>query len=206
MPPPLRLRSTSSRFRCSMDEVQLVGERLGVQREGEVFVLNPKDSFRIAYHGPLDSRFTQGAPNLKARRRTCTLRRAIDAVLAGQTVANPRVNLKVGQTIAFPQNAAARRCTQPSPIRKRSRRFSGRNAVTCHQKGGIGPFQMSSYEVVKGFAPMIREAVRTKRMPPWFADPHVGTSQTTRRSRLSRPRLWSTGSRRARLAARVRTS
>ena len=34
---------------------------------------------------------------------------------------------------------------------------------------------MNSYELVKGFAPMIRETVRTKRMPPYFADPHIGT-------------------------------
>ncbi len=46
--------------------------------------------------------------------------------------------------------------------------------VTCHQKGGIGPFAMDSYEVVKGFAPMIRETIRTGRMPPYFADPHIG--------------------------------
>jgi hypothetical protein len=49
-----------------------------------------------------------------------------------------------------------------------------RKCVTCHQKGGIGPFQMNSYEVVKGFAPMMRETVMTKRMPPFFADPHIG--------------------------------
>jgi len=28
--------------------------------------------------------------------------------------------------------------------------------------------------MVKGFAPMIREVVRTKRMPPWHVDPHYG--------------------------------
>ena len=33
---------------------------------------------------------------------------------------------------------------------------------------------MDSYEKVKGFAPMIREAIRTDRMPPYNADPHVG--------------------------------
>ncbi len=36
------------------------------------------------------------------------------------------------------------------------------------------PWQMSSYEIVKGFAPMIREVLRTQRMPPWHADPHYG--------------------------------
>jgi hypothetical protein len=46
------------------------------------------------------------------------------------------------------------------------------NCVTCHRQGGIGPWQMTSYEMIKGFAPMIREVVRTERMPPWHADPH----------------------------------
>jgi hypothetical protein len=49
-----------------------------------------------------------------------------------------------------------------------------KKCVTCHQKGGIGPFRMDSYEIVKGFAPMMRETVMTRRMPPFFADPHVG--------------------------------
>ena len=44
----------------------------------------------------------------------------------------------------------------------------------CHQPGGIGPFSMTSYEMVKGFSPMIREVLRTKRMPPFHADPHYG--------------------------------
>ena len=46
------------------------------------------------------------------------------------------------------------------------------NCVACHRTGGIGPWQMSSYDMIKGFAPMIREVVRTQRMPPWHADPH----------------------------------
>ena len=45
--------------------------------------------------------------------------------------------------------------------------------VVCHTEGGIGPWSMSSYEMVRGFAPMMREVIRTKRMPPWHADPHI---------------------------------
>ncbi len=29
--------------------------------------------------------------------------------------------------------------------------------------------------MVRGFAPMICKVIRTKRMPPWHAGPHVGT-------------------------------
>ena len=52
--------------------------------------------------------------------------------------------------------------------------------VACHQVGGVGPWAMTSYDMVKGFAPMIREVVRTQRMPPWHADPHYGTFEGVR--------------------------
>jgi hypothetical protein len=39
---------------------------------------------------------------------------------------------------------------------------------------------MTSYDMVKGFAPMIREVVRTERMPPWHADPHYQSFEGAR--------------------------
>ena len=55
--------------------------------------------------------------------------------------------------------------------------------------------------MVNGFAPMIREVVRTQRMPPWHADPHYGSSRTTARCRRTRSRRWCTGSKPAHRAA-----
>lgn len=45
------------------------------------------------------------------------------------------------------------------------------NCQTCHRKGGIAPFAMDSYQVVNGFAPLIKEAVLTRQMPPGQIDP-----------------------------------
>src|SRR5262249_35737577 len=140
-----------------MDEYQLVGEQLGVQREGEVFVVDVKNGHKIAYHGPVAN---TGA--------------AIDAVLGGQAVANPRVEVKAGKTIAFPQRDKSASFSQISYPKDVAPILEAK-CVTCHEKGGIGPFAMDSYEVVKGFAPMMRETIRTDRMPPYFADPHIGT-------------------------------
>jgi len=140
-----------------VDELQLVGESLGVQREGEVFVVDPKAQFKIAYHGPL-----------------ADTAKAIDAVVAGKAVATPRVDVKSGKTIAFPERGKAQEHASISytdtvaPIIQEK-------CVACHQKGGIAPFAMDSYEIVKAMAPMIRESVRAERMPPYFADPHIGT-------------------------------
>lgn len=50
----------------------------------------------------------------------------------------------------------------------------------CHVEGGIAPWAMTGYDMVRGFAPMIREVVRTRRMPPWHADPHIGAWQGDR--------------------------
>ena len=44
----------------------------------------------------------------------------------------------------------------------------------CHKEGGIGPWQMDSFETVKGWSPMMREVIMNKRMPPWHADPRYG--------------------------------
>ena len=65
---------------------------------------------------------------------------------------------------------------------------------------------MNSYEMVKGFSPMIREVIRTDRMPPYNADPHVGKFADDK-NLIARPRSrpWSTGSRPARRAARATT-
>ena len=138
-----------------MDEQQLVGEQLGVKREGEVFVIDPK-TWTVAYRGPV--------PNTIA---------ALDAVLAGRAVAQPRIEMAEGRTLSFPEQARAAEFARISYAQEIAPILQAK-CVSCHLSGGIGPFAMDSYEIVKGFSPMIRETIRTRRMPPYFADPHIG--------------------------------
>lgn len=46
--------------------------------------------------------------------------------------------------------------------------------ASCHREGGIGPFSMDSHLMLKGWSPMIREVLVTKRMPPTQVDPEIG--------------------------------
>lgn len=140
-----------------MDELQLVGEQLGIQREGEVFVIEPKTGFKVAYHGPV----------AKASK-------AIEAVLAGKPVAEPRIAVKAGATISFPERGKAVEHANISYSKEVAPIIQAK-CVACHQEGGIAPFKFDSYEVVKSFAPMMLESVMSERMPPYFADPHIGT-------------------------------
>ena len=53
--------------------------------------------------------------------------------------------------------------------------------VDCHQPNGIAPWHMSNYQQVKTFAPMIREALRTKRMPARMADNRCSRGRPVKR-------------------------
>ena len=49
-----------------------------------------------------------------------------------------------------------------------------KNCQGCHRPGEVAPMSFLTYESTRPWAKAIREAVLTKKMPPWFADPHVG--------------------------------
>src|SRR5690349_3032294 len=45
----------------------------------------------------------------------------------------------------------------------------------CHRPGEVAPFSMMTYKEVRPWAKAIREAVLTRKMPPWFAEAAPGT-------------------------------
>jgi hypothetical protein len=49
-----------------------------------------------------------------------------------------------------------------------------KNCQNCHRPGEAAPFSMLSYKETRPWAASIKQAVLTKKMPPWFADPHYG--------------------------------
>ncbi|HEY3947809.1 redoxin domain-containing protein [Phenylobacterium sp.] len=131
-----------------MDDKQIIGESLGVTRSAEAVVINPK-TWTVTYRGAVS-----GVPG------------ALDALLAGKTapMAGPA---STGAAIAFAGATKVSYSKDVAPILEAK-------CVACHEDGGIGPMAFNNYAVVKGFAPMIREVIRTDRMPPYHADPRVG--------------------------------
>ncbi|WP_397401764.1 redoxin domain-containing protein [Phenylobacterium sp.] len=145
-----------------MDDNQLVGDQLGASNVSEVFVINPR-TWAVAYRGPLND----GG-------KAAWAARAIDALIAGQPVAMAQRPVK-GAVITFPDRSpAAQAAFQKISYANDIVPIIEQKCIACHQEGGIAPFAMDGYAKVKGFAPMIREAVRTDRMPPWDVDPKVG--------------------------------
>ena len=49
-----------------------------------------------------------------------------------------------------------------------------KNCVSCHRPGEIAPMSLLDYQAARPWAKSIRNAVVTRKMPPWFADPKFG--------------------------------
>src|SRR5437016_6156436 len=49
-----------------------------------------------------------------------------------------------------------------------------KNCQTCHRPGEAAPMSFLTYKDTRPWAKAIKQAVLTKKMPPWFADPHFG--------------------------------
>ena len=136
-----------------IDDTQLVGESLGVSRVAQALVINPK-TWKVVYSGPTGTK----------------LNAAVDALKSGQAVKASHVDMTTA-ALAFPNRDKAAHAK--ISYEKEIAPILAKNCVACHSEGAIGPFAMDSYEKVKQWSGMIREAIRTDRMPPYNADPHV---------------------------------
>ncbi len=151
-----------------MDTNQLVGEQLGVTRTAEVIIVDPK-TWKIVYRGPIDDKVTY--ERQKAAAEHTWAKDALDSMLAGKPVAVARVE-PVGCIIDFPERAkiAASKVTYVKNI---APMFEDK-CVSSSRRAAFGPMPFTKFEEIAPFASMIREMIRTQRMPPWRADPSVG--------------------------------
>ena len=140
-----------------IDSAQLVAESLALTRLDELVIINPRD-MTLVYRAELTA-------------DTTLIRQVLDALVRGDTWNEPAAQLGAAPEalrIPFPSRDlhAAKGVSYTRdivPILKD-------NCVPCHQEGGIAPWAMNRHLMVQGFAPMIKEVVATRRMPPGQID------------------------------------
>ena len=152
-----------------IDDGQLVGDSLNLTRTAEVLVIDPAN-WQLIYRGALNDRLAYERQKTEASEHY--VKNVLNSVLADAEV-EVENQITQGCLINFPHHeddstAGINYVDHIAPILQE-------NCVSCHVVGGIGPWPMNSFEMVKGFAPMMREVLMTKRMPPWHADPHIGS-------------------------------
>ncbi len=131
------------------DVDQLVSDDLGVDRTNEAIVIVPA-SGDIPYRGSVKG-----------------LAAALGAIADG---AEPPVYAEAPHGSMIPLSTpivTPAYATEIAPI-------VGAKCAGCHVDGGVAPFAFDSHRKLSGWAPMVRETLLTKRMPPWHADPAHG--------------------------------
>lgn len=155
------VESLGLKFPVLMDPTQRIAKALGFTHAGETVLVNPAGEWQVLYRGA-----ASGADG------TDVLAPAVDTHLAGQPVALASVAPQ-GAAITYADLGEISYAKDIVPILQDK-------CISCHHDGGLGPFAMSNYKKVHGWADMIRETVRTKRMPPWHADPEMGNYLNSR--------------------------
>ena len=139
---------------------------LGVQRTPEVVVLD--EERKIRYRGRIDDQYAPGKTLPKPR--DDNLKNAIDAILANKPIAKTSMP-SPGCRITLP---SADTPAQPLTYYKDIAPLINNRCVSCHQKGGLAPFPLESYEQIKKQAEACAEVVHDGQMPPWYAAKDFG--------------------------------
>ncbi len=153
-----------------LDTAQVVARSLDVRTTGETFVLDPA-SHEVLFRGPLNSAMTgQGAgttlvtPYVEQRLRTLFERNAPEVSSEVPEVAGTPIDY------LYKTRFGERRISYQDEIVPILRR----RCTSCHIEDGLAPWAMTSYRMIQGWSPMMREVLVTRRMPPGQIDMQVG--------------------------------
>lgn len=165
--PALVGESASLDFMVPMlhDWAGYVVEELGADRISEGVCISAA-SWTVFYQGAMVS----GEGDQRQR----PLAAALDEFLRGEPITNAFVAAEgplIGSTghidsnDPYEENISYAQDIAPLLIAK---------CIVCHSQGNIAPFAMTDYQVVRDWAPFIKEKVMAQRMPPWYADREYG--------------------------------
>ncbi len=157
-------------FPILKDSGNVVADRFGAVRTPEAFVLDQDRVIR--YWGRIDDQYglgnASGYAKVAVEREDVKL--AVAEILSGKPVSEP-VTKAFGCLIGRVARVTPHgEITYADHIAK----IIDNRCVNCHRPGELGPFALTNYEEVLGWAGMIREVVSEERMPPWFANPEFG--------------------------------
>jgi mono/diheme cytochrome c family protein len=87
----------------------------------------------------------------------------------------------VALSLAMSTQAQDRDITYNSHVGK----IINENCVVCHREGGVGPMQLTNFEQVRPWAPLIQLKVANREMPPYAYDHGIGIQELQGDWRLS---------------------
>lgn len=144
------------------DATQDVSKSLGINRTGEVILIDPR-TWQVAFRGPLDDRLGYGVDKLNATESY--FENALKKFLNGQDIEQRRV-ASLGCAIGFESPGDVDYSVVAGIVREKCAR--------CHSANGTAPTNLWTYQDLKGWGKMIKEVIRTEKMPPWQVEGDFG--------------------------------
>jgi hypothetical protein len=154
-----------------LDETQLVTDALKFTHSGEVLVIDPARN-TVLYRGglglyedePAQLAMAANLPGLSSH-----LHYVVHSVLRNEPFLQD-VQPMTGRRVELGRLDAVR--SLPVSYEQQIVPILEQRCVSCHRDGGAAPWSMDSHAMVMGWAPMIRETLLTRRMPPGQIDHH----------------------------------
>ena len=143
-----------------------LADLLAAERTPEVVVLNAAGE--ICYRGRIDDQYRPGT--IKQQPDSRDLERALQELTSDKAVTvaeTEAVGCLIGRAFEGEVTTSLTYCKQIAPLLQK-------HCVECHRPGEIGPFSLTDYEHVLGWAETLTEVVDEGRMPPWHANPEFG--------------------------------
>ena len=118
----------------------------------------------LQYRGAIDDQY--GINVIKEKANKYYLKNALDELIAGETVTYPLTGAPGCLVDSGSQTVEKGKIT----FHKDISRILQNRCQQCHRKGGVGPFELITYEQAKERRKMISYVVKKDIMPPWFAE------------------------------------
>lgn len=160
------------RFTLIKDFDNRIADQYKAERTPQVFVLNK--NLHLVYQGRIDDQFAPGVAREKPTQHD--LKDLLANVVAGKeitTASTQALGCRIGRIRVKSADAKVSYCRDVVPVLQR-------NCIECHRSGEIGPFELTQYDEVIGWADTMVEVVDDGRMPPWHADPQHGAFANAR--------------------------
>ena len=151
-------QSLKIKFPVLQDKFGLAARSVGLTRAGEVVLVQPP-AFTVAYRGAVAASPAQAPADT-------FLGQALTALHTATTYTFLRTP-SAGARLFSISEAVPDYARDIAPILRQ-------HCAICHRPDDVAPFALTNYSVVQQWAPSIKHALLSNKMPPWHADAEYG--------------------------------
>ncbi|MGV3774463.1 MAG: redoxin domain-containing protein [Verrucomicrobiales bacterium] len=143
------------------DRAQSVSRSYGAEATLEVVAISVAD-MSVFYRGAIDAEIQSHSGHETATYLKTALTQFIAGTEVGVTTTQP-----TGCDLPLVETPSLNYSSDIAPILQAK-------CVVCHSPGNVAPWAMTNYAIIKRYSSAMNNAIMTRKMPPWHADPEYG--------------------------------